>query len=452
MNTSLFVEMGSGGYIEDSSDESVSDPEMIHHRREAARRKLEGANTPVKASGHGDVDKIKSPNRRASEVFAFLDDGNEDADSSFEIGALEDEEEKYLIARVQAPHINTAREPEPVLGQSLLLSASMHQPGSSPSKRPLGPRDARGPLLVRPNPDPPASDLQKTSEKPARSPALDVGSSIADDSSAPLTGATFESDSFASQNTTDRSIYRGIYSYLKGTANLENTGRLASDGRKSSPDIIHETPARDEDNPFLATSLNIDKALPSTPSTESEADPFRSPVPQTPERRVGAFTPLPLFSPISPLDAGMTVHKFKIPRTPETPSPSKRPTNSIVRDRIARLEGTKPLKVEGVRAQKGALAWTPSTRMNEGKSYRLSSPSNLVKTRVKGLGDGRVFNAQGQKGLHRSMSSGKQVSMALPPNERITSSTSTNTGKSFNVVQPYPFCEDCKWLYIPFGC
>jgi hypothetical protein len=466
VNTSLFVEMGSGGHIESSDDGSALSSDVINSRREAARRRLEGVDAPRKATGDGEVGEnanLKSPTRRASEVFAFLDFPKEDPDSSFEIGALEEysDEGKCLFGPVQsAQPLADVGEGDRIsrleldLGQPLVLSTSLLSANTSPLKKPLGPRGTPSAMSRLDDARKPGQILSRiprhTSLKHSRA------NTSADTSSVPLTGATFESDSFASQNTTDRSIYRGIYSYLRdATSNPANSGIATSKAPSSSPNTIQETPAGDGANPFLATPINMDKDLPSTPPSELEIELSpHSPAFRTPKRDVGTFKPLPLFSPISPLDAGMAA---QIPRTPGTPSPSKRPYKSIVKDRVAEWEKEKPLNIEQERIQRqistrgSSIPRSLSVKGNDTLSRGTSRPSNFDTSKSRGLGDGRAFNAANKPiMLEESKNSkpkfypGRRDSKIMSPIKRTGGDASINPVKGVDSTQLYPFSDDCE--------
>ncbi|KAG8835070.1 hypothetical protein FRC17_005423 [Serendipita sp. 399] len=285
----------------------------------------------------------------------------------------------------------------------------------------------------------------------------------------PLANTTVGSDSFASQNSTDRVLLRGIYSFLR---------RI--DSRDAMSQAPPETPASDhlqvegtsqiridqkETDPFRGSPININKELPSTPADkESRPDLIvtLSNLSQTPEKRV--FTPLPLLPLISPLGNSLPPCNHQTVGSP-TKSTSNALTNRNTKSPALKFENNR-MSISGLDQQRrpGSIHRTNSVaRTNHTKVNSLSSSNHM---REQGLGDGRNFNIASSKqsgkmfgprsprtaapkvaSNNRSHTVERKVGTEAskeraPSVKRPAGRATPNRPKQVNIIEGYPFSED----------
>jgi hypothetical protein len=408
-------------------------------------------------SSESNVSKHAARNpKRASEVFAFLNSprkrAGSDEDESFEVGALDGN-----IAQGHRHDSPPSQVNEADCIQALSRAASaplltrMITPTPSPSKRPFGPRylttpiadanpnGANGtsqPMTSTPIPSPryvplpsPSfdwhGDLDNHSDGPSPVMAQDV----------PSPHLTIESDSFASQNTTDRSIYKGIYSFLKGTPLLQDSERPPRTQTPPNEEIIggmNDPEDRAGSNPFLIDLSSFHKPLPSTPGSGDESDASSS-------RNGGAemVITLPALPAVSPFVAHIPANRFQsVAETSPPPSPSKRYESLGVKERVAKWEATQPLSIDRQRSLRAVkLSTTPT-------------PNPIGQL---ALGDGRIFNAASGTGrLYGPRSpaptraiSLKRANSARGAIERRGSKIASPKPFTTSLTQEYPLSEEC---------
>jgi hypothetical protein len=451
IDVSLFVEPGSIRHLDGTSSESSPDVETPGELWTAYP---EGHSQEGEGSDAVANEIIpRSPNRRASEIFAFLDPvAGIYSDESFEIGTMSGKEEPDQFSP-RSPRMTEADQDLHAQNQSNnkpsrqapLFSVSLS--GNSPSKRPIGPRttatfdskytsssNGKGALNVTSPVDAPSQS--STNNIPTLSATPQEQSSPA-----PLTGATFASDSFASQNTTDRSLYRGIYKYLNATPSSVGQSKMIT-VEGSANDVPLEASLGDDRNPFLTTDFDFDKSLPITPDSPSASDNDSHEALDKTNRRAGDFVPLPVFSPISPLSTNIVTSGPS--EADKSPTPAPRNPKNSVKERVAMWESTKPLGIE-----KGSIQRRSSNSnhlASAGKSVRWSGDTSLSKR--SGLGDGRGFNVPhvvGRMYGPRASPGRKLTNRAMSQRAPIPSAKNT---KPADLAQNYPFSQDCTRKFL----
>lgn len=449
IDVSLLVEPGSSGYLNDSSYESSPVVETPVDREIWSTPPEEHYQPQVEGqTGDGGIKEMiqRSPNRRASEIFAFLDPAaGIYSDESFEIGAMGGKEEigRFSLTprramdrdyRFQA-QVQSNNKPS-----RLTPSFSTRLSASSPSKRPMGPRTAltldskyissyncESAFIGTSSSD--TASQSSTSCIPTSSIIPPVRSSPV-----PLTGATFASDSFASQNTTDRSLYRGIYKFLSGTPSHVRNNKMTT-VKDGAIDVSLEASLGDDRNPFLTATFDFDKSLHITPDSPSDNDSRE--VLSKQNNRAGDFIPLPAFPPVSPLVANIAT-KETPSEVDESPTPSPRKPKSSVKEKIAMWESTKHLEID-----KGSVRGRSSKSSHpilEGKSVKWSE--DLSKR--SGLGDGQGFNIPHVAGRMYGPRASPGKKPSNKPMPRRIPITSTKNTKPTDLTQNYPFSQDCE--------
>lgn len=261
-------------------------------------------------------------------------------------------------------------------------------------------------------------------------------SELKENSTSSVNPFVVQGDSFASQNTTDRSIYRGIYSLLNRTP-LETPIDLVERSSIQIPKSRHEI----EFNPD-------EKDLPRLPDEQDSG----STSPVTPARPPRSFTPLPFPSPISPLGQGFSVQS---PREKLNADPTAR--YSTMQSRIAQWEHTKPLTIDKGKISRQNSVLSQSASPSVGIKRKVPTHSD-----VGGLGDGRRFNTDGNRGPRRlfgprepfSPKAPSRNSVIQPPIKRLVSNendalleqndvTSSVTNENrVEMIHGYPFWQD----------
>jgi len=432
MDVSLFVEPGSNVHFGDTSCGSTSDRGILAESKLWTPRTREEDEDVVKEA------ISRSPNRRASEVFSFLDPALRAGHESFEAGTLSWREGAGQGEPISRQIVDEEPIPRPQspLGRKssqLMPSPSPLRSGHYSSKRPHGPRTAVGLGL---GDLPPGTDKKSmvdvkipdgtTQLSTSNIPASPVPDGEHDSPPMALTGATFESDSFASQNTTDRSLYRGIYKYLNGTqsnSGYDKVTQAVVEG--NAADILLHASLNDENNPFLTNPFDYDKSLPRTPSPATSDVDCRE-LRGGQHKKAEDFVSLPSLSPMSPLVANIATRNDSLK---DGYHPSSLPeVRNTVKERIAMWESTKPIIVD-----KGSLQRLPSTKSH------LETTSAAKKS---GLGDGRVSNIPRVPGR---MYGPRSPSPQKKSTNRTTSQRlSIKDTKSVDLTQNYPFSQDCK--------
>lgn len=438
IDISLFVEPGSLNRSDDASCKSspaLETPaeEQLQPAQPLPQEHRYQIDLQRKTSSTEDEFIPRSPNRRASEVFAFLDTHS----------SGESDETGPIRSGIKVGTMNLTKGVTQDLHQSSLMPVnSQMSPAVPPSKRPLGPRIATKHLSSHtPTRDkcPPsrfASSNMALQVLPSSLPLSSVTSSQPD-STEPLTGATFASDSFASQNTTDRSLYRGIYKILNDTAPTSGHIKLKQTKNKEARTEFPILSPSKERNPFLVDSVDVDKSLPIIPSTQSDSDSESCESSKRPTRDIVL---LPTIVPLSPLIAELVSTNTPLKRSDSHTPHSPRLPKSSVKDKIAMWESTKPLDIDRSDIQRRTSSRTSHAGPN-GKSVRWSEDTSS--TNRSGLGDGRVFNVSQTTG--RMYGPRAPSPVKRPTNKSVSQRTPTafaKASKSVDLTQHYPFSQE----------
>ncbi|PVF97121.1 hypothetical protein CPB86DRAFT_786301 [Serendipita vermifera] len=408
-NVSMMAEWGSLGIINESQANSME----LSRPGEDIQKKITSPMDTERLQG------TRPSNRRASEVFAFLNPqglGDHTGD---------------LSEDVTAGHGGRSDDD------------SSPAEDSSPSRRALSLRTNR---IVN-------SSSSKSKPSSARSKELS-GISLPR-----IEGEVSNNDSFASQNTTDRSIYRGIYTHLKNMSVSPGVFLTSTIGGKTMMNTGVQS----------VTPMDTNKSLPSTPPSSSRStgtiDLYQKLLEA--DKDENTFIPLPAVTPLSPLHIafGVTSPQRNIKSRIQVDSPSPY-FKKTVKERIAKWESTHPLiiaKQNSVRRNGShRIASLPMTQ-NQNDQHSLppakfsepkESGSQATPHKPVGLGDGRTFNANsGRLRLHgpRVMPSpaslGKVSSNTMPkstttPKPVMKEATLAKDMTSVDLVYGYPLPEE----------
>ncbi|KAG8771915.1 hypothetical protein FRC15_003084 [Serendipita sp. 397] len=249
-----------------------------------------------------------------------------------------------------------------------------------------------------------------------------------DISGGPLGNAALESDSFASQNSTDRVLLRGIYSFLRGIQS-EDTGLQAGPTTPTNDKIPINVTSELDDNgkdedPFMASSINVNKALPSTPSTEQpQPNAILTSFNLSHASDKPLFVPLSSLPALSPLGSTFPDRHAKVADSPAA-SPSKRLGDPNENNLDLEFKSNKlPLSNHGRPGRQGSTHRTSTvTHANSNGIKTLNSGST---PQERGLGDGRNFN----------IASSAQTGRMFGPRSPRPPSTKTPSGYRKQTVQ-----------------
>lgn len=439
IDVSLLVEPGSLSRANDASCESspmvetpiepldAEYPLSSHHHAVDIKRN-------ESTVGSGSIPR--SPNRRASEVFAFLNrtplDSDEMLDARYNNGGDE------VAASTQISHqTNPIIHDLPQRRLTPVLKSPMQ--ASSPSKRPSGPR-----TIARSNATLSLStantitpfNLSSHDETPQQPPHPTLPSSVPSPegrSPEPLTGATFASDSFASQNTTDRSLYRGIYKLLNDTPAGRDKVAHGNTAR-STTRLSTILPTRDF-NSLLFDAVDVNKSLPTPPSpSDSDVD-----------ARTDAHKPLQILTPSSAIIEHLPSNQGNLSRHNSTKSnvavvqQPQHNLNGTVKEKVAMWESTTSLTVEKCEATRQPPL-RPGQAEPDQRSVKWSEVASSDK-RDSVLRDGRTFNSSkptgkmfGPRTPTKRPTNGTRSPRDGPTPERSNKHTDVNLG--------YPFSQD----------